>query len=61
MKEILRWKCHICKIEFAVESGEGRACANCNEPTCNIHLSAHKIMDKTVYICSKCLTESTNM
>jgi DNA-directed RNA polymerase subunit RPC12/RpoP len=61
MKGILRWKCHICKVKFVIESGEGNVCANCYDPTCNRHLSAHKVKEKTLYICSNCLTKSTNM
>jgi DNA-directed RNA polymerase subunit RPC12/RpoP len=55
------WKCHTCKVEFAIQLGEGAFCDNCIEPTCNSHLSAHKIEEKTKYICSKCVSKSTAM
>ena len=61
MEEFPPMTCHVCKMEFTIESGEGSICSNCNEPTCNRHLSAHNVKDKTLYICSKCLIKSTNM
>jgi len=61
MKEIYPWECHICNVKFAIELGEGVFCDNCNKPTCNTHLSAHKVKDKTLYICTKCLIKSTDM
>jgi hypothetical protein len=57
----LFWKCHICIVEFAIELGEGGTCDNCKEPTCNSHLSTHKVEEKTFYICSKCVSKSTAM
>jgi uncharacterized UBP type Zn finger protein len=53
------WKCHTCNVEFASQLGEGGFCDNCIEPTCNSHLSTHKIEEKTKYICSKCVSKST--
>jgi DNA-directed RNA polymerase subunit RPC12/RpoP len=55
------WKCHTCKAEFTIELGEGAICDNCKEPTCNSHLSTHKIEEKTLYICSSCVSKSTAM
>jgi len=55
------WRCHTCRVEFAIELAEGSICDNCIEPTCNSHLSTHKIKEKTLYICSKCVSESTAM
>ena len=57
----LLWKCHTCKVEFAIELAEGGICDNCIEPNCNSHLSTHKIEEKTLYICSKCVSKSTAM
>jgi DNA-directed RNA polymerase subunit RPC12/RpoP len=54
-------KCHTCEVEFAIQLREGGICDNCTEPTCNSHLSRHKIADKTLYICSKCVSKSTAM
>ena len=48
-------------MEFAVRAGEGNVCANCYEPACNRHLSAHKVKEKILYICTKCLTKSPDM
>jgi rRNA maturation endonuclease Nob1 len=58
MQEIFRLKCHVCNKEFAIMQGEGKMCANCGEPTCNTHLSAHKVIEKTLYICAKCIAKS---
>jgi len=57
----LLWKCHTCKVEFAIQFSEGGICDNCIKPTCNSHLSSHKIGEKTLYICSKCVSKSTTI
>jgi len=62
MVEILPWYCHVCKREFEIELGNGGICDNCNRPTCNKHLaSTHEVKGKAVYICSECLSKSTDM
>lgn len=61
LNSFLLGKCHICKVEFAIELAQGGICDNCTEPTCNIHLSNHKVEVRTIYICSKCVTKSTAM
>ena len=61
LDSFLFWKCHTCKVEFAIQLSEGGICDNCIEPTCNSHLSTHKIGEKTLYICSKCVSKSTAM
>lgn len=61
MKEILRWKCSICRMEITVRLNEGSVCANCYEPACNRHLSAHKVKGRIHYICAKCVKGSPDM
>lgn len=61
MKSTQSRKCHICQIDFDIELDKGGNCGNCNEPTCNRHLSTYKVNEKNLYICSKCLKKSTNM
>ena len=54
--------CHICNNKFEIELGKGGVCDNCSKPTCNRHLSStHKVEEKDVYICSDCLSKSTDM
>jgi len=55
-KEIVPWKCHICRKEFDTPSGG--ICSRCNQATCRKHL--HQIGQKTkldaTWACDNCLT-----
>lgn len=55
-KDVVPWKCHICRSEFDTPSGG--ICSRCNRSTCRKHL--HQIDQKTKldvkWVCGNCLT-----
>lgn len=55
-KEVVPWKCHICRSEFDTPSGG--ICSRCNKATCREHL--HQIGQMTKldekWVCDNCLT-----
>jgi hypothetical protein len=54
-KDIVPWKCHICKGDF--DTPDGGICARCSRATCRDHL--HQIGAKKLeatWVCAGCLT-----
>jgi len=53
--EIIPWKCHICKNEFALQSGG--ICIKCKQPACLKHLSkiTRTLEKESKWVCRNCL------
>ncbi len=55
-KEIVPWKCHVCRSEFDIP--RGGVCSRCRQATCRQHLNqiGTKIKLEPTWVCSACLT-----
>lgn len=54
-KDIVPWKCHVCKGEF--DTPDGGVCAKCSRATCRNHLhQIGAIKSKSTWVCQDCLT-----
>ncbi len=55
-KDVVPWKCHICRAEFDTPSGG--ICSRCNRSTCRSHLHeiGKNLKLESKWVCGNCLT-----